>query len=294
MKAVGTDDWTESARVSAGEAARHFRLPFRNRIWRGAAGNWAGAGVGSSIDFQDHRPYVAGDDPRYINWQAFARTGAYTMKLYREEVSPQVDLVLDTSPSMFHRPAKRARSWELFHFCLESALRSQAALRAWFVTGDQCREARLEAIEQGIPELPEFSAHDAPDLSLHGVPWRRNALRVFVSDLLDPRGGERVFPSLSSENSTSLLLAPYCREEENPAWNGNVELIDCETGERRIQFFSANLLERYRRDYQRHFELAEENARRHRVLFVRIPSEDNLLEALRKQALSVGAVEPWD
>ena len=294
MKPVAAEEWMETARSRAVEAARHFRLPFRNRNWRGAAGNWAGAGVGSSIDFQDHRPYIAGDDPRYINWQAFARTGAYTMKLYREEVSPQVDLVLDTSTSMFHRPAKRARSWELFLFCLESALRSQAALRAWFVTGNECREARREAIEQGLPELPESSADDTPSLSLHGVPWRRNALRVFISDLLDPRGGEKVFPSLSSENSTSLLLAPYCREEENPAWNGNVELIDCESGERRIQFFSANLLERYRRDYRRHFELAAEDARRHRVMLVRLSSEDALLEALRKQALPAGAVEPWD
>ena len=50
---------------------------------------FSGSGTGSSLDFQDHRAYSPGDDPRHINWQAYARTGSYTMKLFREEVRPQ-------------------------------------------------------------------------------------------------------------------------------------------------------------------------------------------------------------
>src|SRR5690606_38681434 len=96
-------------------AARH-RLPLRSRVWKGHAGEFQGAGVGSSLDFQDHRSYVPGDDPRHINWQAYARTGQYTMKLYREEVRPLVDVVLDASDSMFFEPAKAARTAELFYF----------------------------------------------------------------------------------------------------------------------------------------------------------------------------------
>src|SRR6266550_2343084 len=108
-------------------AAEHLRLPLRSRIWRGQSGNWLGAGVGSSIDFQDHRPYLPGDDPRYIDWQAYARTGNYTMKLYREEVSPLVDLVLDVSGSMFVSQHKAARTLELFYFCIESARQAGAS-----------------------------------------------------------------------------------------------------------------------------------------------------------------------
>src|SRR5690606_30466315 len=109
-------------------AARQLRLPLSGRLWRGQSGNWSGAGAGSSIDFQDHRTYLPGDDPRYINWQAYARTGNYSMKLYREEVSPNIDIVLDASGSMFFDPAKRERSWELLYFCRESALQSGSAL----------------------------------------------------------------------------------------------------------------------------------------------------------------------
>src|SRR3954452_10005398 len=116
-------------------AAEHVSLPFRARTWRGQAGSLLGVGAGSSIDFQDHRPYLPGDDPRYIDWRAYARTGHYIMKLYREEVSPLLDLVLDVSPSMFFEPAKALRVLELFAFAAESAHRSGAALRAYAIAG---------------------------------------------------------------------------------------------------------------------------------------------------------------
>src|ERR1700761_2635359 len=110
-------------------AAGRLRLPLRSRTWRGQSGNWLGAGTGSSIDFQDHRPYLPGDDPRYIDWQAYARTGHYTMKLYREEVSPLVDLVFDASESMFLDAEKMARGLDLLYFAIESALQSSGSLR---------------------------------------------------------------------------------------------------------------------------------------------------------------------
>src|SRR5688500_12485814 len=82
------------------------RLPLRSGHWSGVAGSVLGQGTGNSIDFQDQRPYLAGDDPRHINWQAYARTGAYTMKLYRQEVTPRVDVLFDASASMFLTEAK--------------------------------------------------------------------------------------------------------------------------------------------------------------------------------------------
>ena len=92
---------------------RALKLPFRQQRWRGHAGEFMGSGTGSSLDFHDHRVYLPGDDPRQINWQAYARTGTYSMKLYREEVRPLVDMVLDVSASMFAFPSKEQRALEL-------------------------------------------------------------------------------------------------------------------------------------------------------------------------------------
>ena len=98
-----------------------FSLPLRQRTWKGGAGDHAGRGTGASMDFQDHRAYSPGDDPRHINWQAFARTGQYSMKLFREEVRPLVDVVVDVSASMFYPEEKAVRSVELFYFAVEAA-----------------------------------------------------------------------------------------------------------------------------------------------------------------------------
>ncbi|MEM1296600.1 MAG: DUF58 domain-containing protein, partial [Verrucomicrobiota bacterium] len=87
-----------------------FKLPLGKRTWRGMTGDFQGSGVGSSLDFQDHRAYAPGDDPRHINWQAYARSGNYTMKLYREEVRPLIDVIFDVSDSMFFEPTKKRRS----------------------------------------------------------------------------------------------------------------------------------------------------------------------------------------
>lgn len=266
----------------------HVRLPFRSRAWRGQAGNWLGAGLGSSIDFQDHRPYLPGDDPRYIDWQAYARTGHYTMKLYREEVSPLVDLVLDVSASMFVDESKAVRTLELFYFCIESARHSAASLHCFAVDGGRLRALTVEqaltsdhfltAIENGPPDLTR-------------VPWRHGSLRILLSDLLFPGSPRATIGSLGSGKGRGLVFAPYCAEESSPNWSGNIALTDCETRRQRIQRVTTDLLARYAQSYKRHFAAWRESARKHAVLIAQVGSESGFREAMHAEAGPSGAVE---
>ena len=66
----------------------------------GLTGSRSGRRAGSSIDFQDYREYQPGDDLRFIDWGIYARTDRLTVKLFREEVTPHLDLILDGSRSM--------------------------------------------------------------------------------------------------------------------------------------------------------------------------------------------------
>ena len=125
-------------------------LPLQAGSWRGTSGSVLGGGTGSSLDFQDHRHYVPGDDPRHINWQAYARTGHYTLKLYREEVTPRIDLVFDVSGSMFLNEPKASRVWELVYFCLESGLRIGGHLKL-FLLGRSAAELPEELpVDQAV------------------------------------------------------------------------------------------------------------------------------------------------
>ena len=114
----------KQAHAQARAWAGIFRLPLRQQKWRGLAGNHAGMGTGSSLDFQDHRAYSPGDDPRHINWQAYARTGTYSMKLFREEVRPVIDILWDASRSMWFDLSKAKRAAELMAFTVEASLRA--------------------------------------------------------------------------------------------------------------------------------------------------------------------------
>lgn len=280
----------QGARERTLPVVRQLRLPLSGRVWRGQTGNWAGAGTGSSIDFQDHRPYLPGDDPRHINWQAFARSGSYSMKLYREEVSPQVDLLLDTSASMFFEPVKQRRAWELLYFCRESCLRTGTGLRVYFSNGDAWSEAGHGELATASPRIPE-SGEGSPALAV--IPWRPGSLRIVISDLLFPPNERVPLLPLAHANGRGLLFVVQTRSEAVPDWNGNLSFIDCESGARKRQFVSRELLERYRKNYARHFEQWQNEARRHQVLFARVPAEPDLASALRGEPMRTGAVESW-
>ncbi len=71
-------------RASAGQTQGERRSPKR----------------GQSVEFSDFRPYVAGDDFRRIDWNAYARLERFFIKLFVEEEDLAVHLLVDTSRSM--------------------------------------------------------------------------------------------------------------------------------------------------------------------------------------------------
>jgi len=55
---------------------------------------------GASIDFAEHRGYVAGDDIRRVDWKLFARTDRYFVKQYEADTNSNFAVLLDVSKSM--------------------------------------------------------------------------------------------------------------------------------------------------------------------------------------------------
>lgn len=272
--------------------ARVLKLPFRQHRWRGHAGEFMGGGSGSSLDFQDHRIYLPGDDPRQINWQAYARTGTYTMKLYREEVRPLVDVVLDVSASMFAFAAKEQRALELLAFVVESSLQCGATLRCHAIAGARHQLLEPEVILSGRwPErVTELHASPAPP-ELARLPLRAGAMRILVSDLLFPTEPESVLSALSTRNGRGIVLAPFVNEEADPGWDGNYEFIDPETSLPHEHRVEAALLSRYESAYRRHFELWKAAALKHGIAMARISSEAEFQKALQNEGIASGAVE---
>lgn len=271
-------------------AAQRYRLPFGRQTWRGQPGGWQGAGIGSSIDFQDHRAYAPGDDPRYIHWSAYARTGQLTMKLYRAEVSPMVDLMLDVSGSMTFTPEKAARLESLAAFCTESADRAGAPVRVHAVNGRELRAVPVEAVRGGDWRA-RLTLTPGPGEAPGALPWRAGAMKILISDLLFPGDPVRVLSGMAAGGGLAMVLAPTLAAEAEAPARGNVELVDCESGVRRRQRIDAALAGRYREAYARHFALWTEAARRRGVALVRLACEGALVDVLGGEARTSGVVE---
>lgn len=276
-------------RAAAEHAAMSFSLPFRNRVWRGLAGNWHGVGSGSSLDFQDHRAYVPGDDPRYINWLAYARTGQYTMKLYRPEISPVVDLALDATASMRLTKGKWVRTLELVYFCLASAVRAGAALRVYLTGAGRALlldNSRIHSLDFG--ELP---GQVTPSAGLESVPWRANSLRVIVSDLLFEPGAAEGLMRAFGPASFTIILAPWTTEESDPGWEGLLELRDVETQSHVVRKITSEMLRAYKTAYQKHFDWWRDFVRRRHGVLARVAWRGSLTAALAEECVPNGALE---
>jgi uncharacterized protein (DUF58 family) len=55
---------------------------------------------GASVDFAEHRGYVAGDDIRRVDWRLYARTDRYYIKEYEADSNSNFSVLLDVSKSM--------------------------------------------------------------------------------------------------------------------------------------------------------------------------------------------------
>lgn len=286
----------EAAREAAACAGR-LRLPLRRQTWRGGAGEMAGAGSGSSLDFQDHRNYLPGDDPRHLNWAAYARTGNYSMKLFREEVSPTVEILFDTSPSMFLNEAKARLACGLLAFVVEAARRDAATLVIHLLDGPRHQLVPMEEIDTGIwtrhlTAEADPQAFPPPAPRLDAVALRTGSLRVWISDLLFPAEPAPVLRSLSRQRGSGILLVPFAEEEAAPGWSGVCDFHDVESGRIEARDADATLRNRYLSAYRAHFAAWKEEAARHHLPMARLPAGMPLAHTLASEGLATRALEP--
>src|SRR2546429_3422649 len=71
---------------------------------------------GISVEFAQHRPYVAGDDTRHVDWKVFGKTDKIYLKQYLEETNLHLICIVDASESMGYssinaRGEGQAASW---------------------------------------------------------------------------------------------------------------------------------------------------------------------------------------
>lgn len=208
------------------KAASAWRLAIPRTPIGGRLGERLGAGTGSSLEFQDYRPYVPGDDLRHVDWTAYARSEVLTVRLYREEVAPRIDLILDASRSMQVTDVKRRARADLAALLAMSCASTEADTRL-FVTPDAPPERlqRAEDIERHLACDDDISV-----LQVGHTPLRRRSIRVVVSDFLFPHDADVLVSRLARDGASLALIQLTLRHEASPEIEGGRRLIDVEDG----------------------------------------------------------------
>ena len=283
-----TNDECRSYLIEGERAGMRYALEPPRAASAALAGLHLGRQAGASLEFRDHRDYQPGDDLRRIDWNAFARSDRLTVKLYREEISPHLDVVLDASRSMALEGAAKARA----AIGLSAAF-AVAAENAGYSHNAWLARAHVEPVANGSnrPALwrslaLDFRGNPAEALTRAASGFRRQGMRVLISDLLWLGEPMAVLQSLAHGAASLVVAQTLASADADPPERGRVRLLDSETDERREIFIDDGAIRRYRDALSRHQQNWHRACRQIGAVMVNIIAEEIVadwnLEALVK------------
>ena len=195
---------------------------------------------GQSVEFTDYRDYSLGDDLRALDWNVYARLERLFIKLFVEEEDVTVHILVDGSASMATGSpdkllfAKRAAA-ALAYVGLASydrvslaVLQRRSARRFPAVRGTG-RVFQVLADLSGVQpaagptDLAAAVRHYAAQITQRGP-------LMLISDLFDANA-ERAISELAGTRCDVALLHTLSSDELDPPMEGDLRLVDSETGE---------------------------------------------------------------
>ena len=89
---------------------RHLSFASRRVVEGQYAGRHASSVRGHSVEFNDYRQYMPGDEAGDIDWKVYGRSDKMFIKLFEHQSDMSVNLLLDASASMSYRGLQRGDS----------------------------------------------------------------------------------------------------------------------------------------------------------------------------------------
>jgi uncharacterized protein (DUF58 family) len=273
------------------EALRR-RLAIRARS--GALGERAASRRGGAADFEEHRPYVPGDDLRHLDWLAYARTGEAMLKLYRPEEDALLRLLLDASASLsYGDPPKlqvaRRLAAAIGYLALAGSQRAQvlvaqprsdasAAGPTGLGSGNAPRRGRagLARLLEDLSVEPRGTVDLSRAINQVVDQSVRPGMLVVLSDFLDRGPVIRALGRARSAGHDVALLQVVARSEIDPGLEGDLSLVDSETGARVEVTVDATVTRAYVLRFAGLVEELRAWARRHGATYVFCPTDEPL------------------
>jgi len=236
-----------------------FHLQSRRTFTGQARGEKLTKRKGISIEFADYRDYNEGDDLRHLDWNVLARLRSPVIKTYQDEEDTAVHLLVDCSQSMgfgdptkLHAALRLASAFGYIALCGGDAAYPRAlgtrqhpvgAMRGRAHYARLCRwmqEVSMTATQPISTLLKDFARSDV-----------RPGMLFLFSDGLDP-DLPRALRVLAGRGHEVSVVQILCQDELNPDLEGDLRLIDSETGASVEITANQEALAQYQENLSRH------------------------------------------
>jgi uncharacterized protein (DUF58 family) len=210
---------------------------------------------GASVEFADFRPYAAGDDIRQIDWNLYARAERFYLKLFVAEEELTLHLLVDTSASMdWGSPNKLRYAKQLaaaFGYIALSNL-DRVTVTAFGAGAGAGQLPGVRGKRGAVPLfgfLQRLGASSGGDLVKSCQRYAQTARSpgplLLCSDLLDA-GWKEALGALAARSFEITLMHTLAPQELEPELDGDLKLVDVESGAPVEISADLDLLRRYR------------------------------------------------
>jgi len=240
---------------------------------------------GQSVEFADHRPYVAGDDLRFVDWNIYGRLEQLFLKLYLEEQDLTVHIVADASASMsLGEPSK-----ELFIKKLSAALgyvslvNNNRVTISFFADGLKGQLANMRG-RNYLHKMAEYLlTTDCEGLSHFESSCQQLAagrigsgVMILLSDFLFKEGYDTGLRRLIGRQYDLYVIQVLSAQELSPDLSGDLKLIDIEDADTAEITVSAALSKYYKRNLTAYCNELKDFCTRRGVVYVLANSADSV------------------
>lgn len=256
------------------------------------AGVHRSAARGGSLEFAQHREYAPGDDPRYVDWKAFARTDRLQLKQFEDETNLVFYLVVDVSASMNYRGPGAA--WSKRDFAI-----SLAAAAAWLALANHdAVSLTLAGSEDALPGPPSMNAglfleltkrmqaanskqtEASPLTGLAGAFRRRGILLLLTDALSDTVALQADLGRLSHQEHEIRMLQILDDAEINFPFSQAASFQDLETGAI-VPADPLTMAQAYREEIEAHLQQVKAICAARRAAYQLVRTSDSLEGPLR-------------
>jgi len=197
---------------------------------------------GFSQEFAEYRGYSEGDDPRFIDWNVYARTDRVVVKRFLGETNSHLMLLLDASASMgFGKPpVTKLRYAQMLAASLAYLASRQHDAVGCLVFDEQVRDfcapsSRAGQLQSVLHSLDAAEARtgtrfDSPFTQFRAQSARRGIVAVISDFYCDADELIAGVQPLAWRGQDIILIQVLADEELAPEFAHNVLLEDMETG----------------------------------------------------------------